>query len=198
MATIGDYLRVVASMYLDIGVTVQNVFFLRVQGPTNPGDDDVLDDCGEYLEAIYTEILTELPDSMDFTEYSVQNVTADVSIGTAAWPSLTTGSNVSDTLPSGDAGLLLARTSTPGHHGRKFFGPMSEASVDGGLPNSTALAALTAAGQEAYTDPFTSTNSFTYNPVIYDDVAATGRTVREWQADADIAYQRRRRPGRGI
>lgn len=197
MAEVGDFLRVVASMVLDIGVTVQNVYHLQITGPSNPSDSDVLDDMGEYLEDVYTELLEELPDSMTFDEYSVQNVTADVSLGASAWPSLTVGSNAGDTLPAGNAGLLLARTKSPGHHGRKYWGPMSEPSVDGGQANALALTRLTAAGQEAYS-PFTSTNSYNYNPVIYDGVLGIGRDVTEWEADADIAYQRRRRPGRGI
>jgi hypothetical protein len=198
MAEVGDILRIVASMVLDIGVTVQNVYHVQITGPSNPGDAVVVEDMGEYLEDIYTELLDELPASMTFDEYSVQNITADISLGTTAWPSLTVGNNVSDTLPTGDAGLLLARTSKPGHHGSKYFGPLSEASVDGGQCNGVCLGRLFSAGGKAYDSPWESTNDIEYEPGILDSELGILRPVVSLEAQPDIAYQRRRRPGRGI
>ncbi len=197
MASVGDLLRVVASLALDVGVTFQNVYYLSIIGPADPDTEEVLDDMGEYLEDIYSEINARIPSSIEYVEYEVTDVTVDVSLGTRDWPVLTAGTAGTDFTPAQVAGLVLARTNTPGHHGRKYFPPFHETSLDYGEFVSGAVVDLAEAGEAAF-GSFSSTNGFTYMPCVLDRETGTRRSAVEVGATSIPGTQRRRRRGVGI
>jgi hypothetical protein len=197
MADLGDILRVTPSLVLDVGVTIQNVYHLLVSEPTGVDDEDVLDDMGEYLEGIYDGMVSRIPNNVTFSEYKVDNLTADVTIGISGFPTLTTGTDAGEYIAPGVAGLLLGRTSNPGHAGRKFFGPFTEGNMSDGLWSSALLSVLAAAGLDTY-DGFTSAGGNDYQPIVLDRTTGNPRNVREIIASSNPAYQRRRRRGAGI
>lgn len=197
MAALSDIIRVVAQLNMGVGITVQNVYHLQIRSAGGAADSVVLDDMGEYLEGIYTEIVDRIPDDVIFDEYSAQNVTADVDFGTASWPTLTDGNNGGEPYAPGVAGLLRVRTTTPGREGRKFWGPFTEGDATSGLWTTTTLNNLIDAGHAAY-DPFNALSGVDYQPVIYDRNLDVARDPIEIVASNNPAYQRRRRLGRGI
>ena len=197
MADVGDIIRVVAQLTMGVGVTIQNVYHLQVRSSGGAADGVILDDMGEYLEGIYTEILDRMPDDVIFDEYTAQNITVDVDFGAASWPSLVDGNNGGEPYAPGVAGLLRVRTGTPGREGRKFWGPFTEGDATSGLWTTTTLNNLLAAGHAAY-DPFNALSGVDYQPVIYDRELDVPRDPVEIVATNNPAYQRRRRLGRGI
>lgn len=197
MADVGDIIRVVAQLTMGVGVTIQNVYHLQVRSSGGAADGVILDDMGEYLEGIYSELLDRFPDDVIFDEYTAQNITVDVDFGAASWPSLVDGNNGGEPYAPGVAGLLRVRTNTPGREGRKFWGPFTEGDATSGLWTSTTLSNLLDAGHAAY-DPFNALSGVDYQPVIYDRENEVPRDPVEIVATNNPAYQRRRRLGRGI
>jgi len=184
-------------MNVGVGVTVQNVYYMEVETTGGVGDEDVLDDLGEFLEDGYTEMLAIMPNNVSFTEYKVTNVDADVEIGISGWPTFTVGGGSGDMLPEGLAGLVRYRTGDVGHEGRKFIGPLGEVNqTDGQLAAATVTALGDFGDETAYL--YTATSGNQYQNKILDRTTAETRPTTEVVASSTPAYQRRRKPGRGI
>jgi hypothetical protein len=197
MASLNDILRVVPTLGMGVGVTIQNVYHLRVTETGGVDDADVLDDMGEYLEDIYSELLTRIVNDVTFEEYSVQNLTVDVDLGISGFPTLTAGQSSEDPLPSGVAGLSLGRTETPGHYGRKFWPPGPESLTLDNYFTSNHVSAMNDAALATWS-PFQSTTGHDYMPGILDRTTGGIRDVVEVISTNIPAYQRRRRAGTGI
>jgi hypothetical protein len=196
MAALGDILRVVADMSVGVGVTIENVYHVKVNSAGGVADSQALDDMGDYLEDVYSEINDHMTDRLNYDSYKVTNITADVELGAQAWPSLVAGGSAADGLADGIAGVASFRTSTPGHQGRKFWGPFSEFDVTDGRLTSATVADIQDAAV-ATGSPFTGAGGQSYIPVIYDRENNVGRAVTEAYGDNRPGYQRRRKPGVG-
>jgi len=196
MAALGDILRIVADMSVGVGVTIENVYHVKVNSAGGVSDAQALDDMGDYLEDIYSEINGHMTDSLEYDSYKVTNITADVELGAQGWPTLTAGLSTADQVADGIAGVASFRTSTPGHQGRKFWGPFSEYDIDSGRLTSPTVADIQDAAV-ATGSPFTGGGGQSYIPVIYDRENNVGREVTEAYGDNRPGYQRRRKPGVG-
>jgi hypothetical protein len=197
VASLNDILRIVPTIEMGVGVTVQNVYYCKVTQAGGIDDGDVLDDMGDWMDDVYTPVQLAMPDDATFEEIKITNVTADVDIGTTSFPTLTQGNASGEPYAPGVAGLVLAFTDKLRHTGRKFFGPFNEGSLTNGLFSTLNVGRMVDAAVEAYT-PFTGTSGGTYQPVIVDRTTGEGRGVTSVQATSNPAYQRRRRLGRGI
>lgn len=197
MASFGDILKVVASMSIGVGVTVQNVYHVIVAEVGGVDDGDIPDDMGEWLEDIYTEINPHIPNDLVYEEYSLQNVTVDLDLGTHGFPSMTIGGSSSEFLPTQVAPLVRVRTDVPGVEGRKFFPTFVEANTTNGQFSPTAVNNMLDAGQVAYA-PWVATSGNNYQGTVYNREFGIARPPTEIIATSNPATQRRRRVGRGI
>lgn len=196
MASLGDIISVVAGLNAGLGIDVQNVYHLQVLETGGVDDDDLVDDMGEYLEDVYGVLNNTFANNVVYDLYKATNVTADVDLGTHPWPSLTQGGGAVNMLPTGDSGLVLGRTNTPGRVGKKYFGPFTSNALADGYWTAGVVATLADAMAEVWS-PFISALANSYTPVILGRDDGVGRVVREATASAVPAYQRRRRPGTG-
>lgn len=191
MADIGDILEVVASMVFGTSIQMQNVYHVRVES-AGTSDDDVLEDMGEYLESIYSEVNSSFPNDLVYDEFSAKNLTIDFDFGLGAWPSLTQGAGADAYLPTQTSPYVNVRTYSPGHQGRKFFPPFTEGGWAEGGWISAVLTDLADAAAAAYTQ-FVSSNGHTYTPVIKEADSLSWNLPREIVIPALAGTQRRRR-----
>lgn len=196
MASLGDILRIVAGLSFNAAVEVQNVYYVKVSDIGGIPDEDIPDDMGEYLEDIYDGLVSSYPNNVTFETFKVTNVTADVDLGTHPWPSLTAGSGAQETYAPGVALLTLARTATPHHAGRKYWGPFQETSMSDGTWASAIVSGFAAVVESVY-NAFAATSGNDYQPIVYDRENDVGRLPVELTVSSNPAYQRRRRVGTG-
>ena len=119
---VGDILKIVATLLWTDGNIVQNVFAALVDGGTGPFDDqDIVDDCLDWIENMYNGNHTGLSDELDGSQvqvYKYDSVDEDFDeVGTNAWTYNPDGT--ADQLPRGVAMLLTAGTVNPDVQGKK-------------------------------------------------------------------------------
>lgn len=187
---------VTAKLLSAAGDAIQNVFAIKRAGGS-VDESDVREAIIEWLEAIYTELLGIISEEVDFSSVNIFHSAGDEATGDWPWDTLTSGSATGDQLPPGDAALINFYTGVSKRIGKKFIGALTEAAQDNGVLNASAITALTAAGLVA-SQAYTAGNGVSFVPVIYDRVNDVMRNILEYTTPAIIAYQRRRRQGRGV
>lgn len=139
MATVaGDIIRIVAGYtYAVGGRPMSNVLHLRDTGPGGIPDPDLLVASGVYLELVFAALKVVQSDDLIFTEYSVQNVTQSIIIGTQPWPTFVMGDVAAGIDASQVVGLLRMPTARSKVQGRVNVV---------GLPESNILTGIIAPG----------------------------------------------------
>lgn len=138
----GDVVRVTAKMSID-GQAIQNVYHVQNQGAGTLSDSTAFTEIAARLESAYGNIQGQYTTDYDFDSIELFNVTQDVPMIEAAWPTFTSGTNAADSLPFMSAGLIKFTTAAARTQGRKYLGPFNEAAQTGGHgPSSTLQANL--------------------------------------------------------
>lgn len=120
-----DVLRVTAE--LSFGADdLQNTFHYQYTSVADATDAEALDDIANIMDDLYSIIVADMSSSVDFDQVRVQNVTQDVLLGAAAWPSLVSGTEASAALPLQVAALITYTTAVPKTRGGTYFGGMTE------------------------------------------------------------------------
>jgi hypothetical protein len=192
-----DILQVTARWTLFDTGDNQNVFACQSENVLSVPDDEVLEDMAEWMEDLYTPLLSNMCITLATDTVVVKNVTQSTDVGYSAWPSITGGSSSNDALPSGVAALVIAGTGVIKHYGRKFFPGFTVVSQVLGEWTSGTLTALASAGT-VWITPFTSTNGHDWRPGIIRRDTGAFLPFTDTVARAVCAYQRRRRQGTGI
>jgi len=195
--TLGDILRVTAKMHFTAGSAVQNVYNLQFAQSSDPSQEAVADDIGEYLENAYSEVQGRMTNQLIFDEYTVIDVDLDLDVGTSGWPSLTTGGDVGDPLPAQLAGLVKFKTNFGKHQGRKYLGVFTETDNSGGYPTVGLQTDLADFGT-AVAGLFYGSSGNGYIYKVYDQVTELGLDVSLIVVPGIWGSQRRRRFGVGI
>jgi len=194
---VSDRLRVTAVMSVAGAISVQNVY--DVNCITEPGGDDVdvMEALAEWLDSAYTEIVGSLSNQLVFEEVRGFNITKDGPMPTVPWPTLTTGTPSGDYPPTAVAALVLFRTALAKVIGRKYIGILPESAMTAGLLISSVILELSAFALAIVAGPTPSgpAGAFDYgirqsNGILRPVFTTVVRNV--------LAYQRRRKPGRGI
>jgi hypothetical protein len=176
---------------------MQNVFYFRNDGPLGVPASLVSDDLLPKIEDFYTPMLPHISQSVTASEISIVNHSTKVPIGVFSWPTITGGGNTSQMLPPGTAALLLLRTHVNRTFGRKFFPPGGEDDNTGAQVAAGMLSAMASAGAVVIGSFLGAGSGNSWLPGI-PAKGAHYWAFEEVVARADWAYQRRRRPGRGI
>lgn len=201
--TTGDILRVVAVMVWDDGEIMQNVYNAVVTGGGSPwSDSDIVDDALAWVDAMYTELESDISDTVSGSEvrvYVYDSVDDDWDeVGSNAWVFVGLADQ-EDELPRAVAALVNAKSSDPDVNGKKYIGGYTEGGSEDGLVKAATLARLILFAAE-WGGIFTgSTSGADWGPGIWSVtrtnfflMAATYLISTIW------AYQRRRKRGVGI
>lgn len=200
--SVGDFLKVVATLVWLDGNIAQNVFAVAITGTGGPYDnEDILDDALDWVEDMYAELVAHLSDEIDGSQiqvYKYDPVDDDFDeVGTTAWVFNPTG--VDDQMPRGVAGLLTTQTVDPDVQGKKYVPGLTEAHLNDGLLSATMVTKLAAFGV-VWLAPFVgATSGADFDPGVW---SPTNRTIYDASGSFTIptipAYQRRRKRGVGV
>lgn len=124
-----DILRVVAKMSID-GNDVQNVYHLRADVTSDPGDATVLSEIADYLDDAYAQVNGTFDGDLTYDSIAVWNVSTDTFIGETTWPVRTSGGSATDMLPIQTSPIVLFGTNVNRSQGRKFLPPMTEGNCE--------------------------------------------------------------------
>jgi hypothetical protein len=138
----GDILRAVAKMSFGAS-DVQNVYHIKCDVITDPGDTSVLAAVIDALNTAYDYIDTLINDDISFDTIGLWNVTTETFIGEDDWSTLTAGGGTGTNLPVQCSPMVLFNTNVNRSQGRKFLPIVATGSLTAdGVCNSTLLTAL--------------------------------------------------------
>lgn len=200
--TVGDVLRVTASMLFTDGNVAQMVFNAVISGSGGPYTDaDIVLDALAWMDAIGATITASLTNTLDGNEIIVYLYDAvdddwdEVGADTWTW----NPSSAGDAMPRGVATLVNARTTDPDVNGKKYVPGFTEGSSTDGTW-SAGTVTLMADWADEWTDTFTGgTSGADWVPGIWSPkntnfFAFSGSYV----IPTEPAYQRRRKRGVGV
>lgn len=197
-----EVVKVVAKMTDVNGSLIENVFhYLNSTGST-VDDATFLTDIEDELSEEYAIIEGSMPDTLtpleiecDVVAFSGGELQTVHPVGTIAWTTWSGGTATGDGLPQGAASQINFPTGSPGVQGRKYFGPLAEAVQNNGNLSSSAQTNLATMAVDFLLG--VSGTWGTMFPVVMSQkygaaVGLASAVVREV-----VAYQRRRKSGRG-
>lgn len=140
-----DILRVTASMTYGIGgQLLENVFHFKANDAVVVLDPQALIDMGTVIELLFATTQVVTPNTIQYTSYTVKNVTQNLLLGTAPWPTFVAGGDISAIASPQVAALVIGRTSKPRVQSRIFIAGLREGSVSAGIIDGILLTALVA------------------------------------------------------
>ena len=136
----GDILKIVATLAFSDSHVVQNVYSVLITGAGGPWDPlDVISDALDYIDALYTELIVNMDDSLDGTDvdvYVYDPIDDDFDfVGNEPWSFV--GTDSGSQMPRGVAGLLTAPTTDPDVNAKKYMGGLTEDSFANGQVGGT-------------------------------------------------------------
>jgi len=192
----GDVIRVTAVMNHDLEGTVQNVWWIKQLTSTCP-DSTFMATMQARLTQSYGYIDEYMPDTLSFDEVRGFNVTQDVPLATVSWSGLTTGGvDVASPLPSVLSCLAFGRTGQNRVILKKYFGPFTEDNQTDCEWTSAILTGVANLMGSMLAD-WLSGPVGTATAGVYSKGQLTWFDIAETVVRSVIAYQRRRKKGRG-
>lgn len=192
----GDVIEASARMEFNGAEDVVNVFQYQLDSAPPVTEADTATDIINILEALYGLIVPIQTLLLTYRDIRLRNVTQGIVLGTFPWASLVSGAHPGDPVPPGVAALVNFSTSIARVSPRKYFGILTEASVDSdatwdiptlvlllGVGASLSLPAVGAFGTWSY--GYLSPKSEAFETPVASTIPAFP------------AYQRRRKQGRG-
>lgn len=196
----GDIARVTCVMDID-GSSVQSVWHIMADGIDPSNDADSLDEFAARLDAAYDEMIGKFTASYDFDWIQAFNVIEDSPMGLVSWPTLVTGSDVTDDMPPAVAYNVLFPTDTARSQGRKFLGPFGTTARSAEGHPSAALITAATAFRAVIMDPWLFANGVLLFGNYRYPVDEVPGLFSRWTASKNGSYfrqNRRRYPDRGI
>lgn len=200
--TDGEILRIVASFLWDDGGVNQNVFNAVTTGGGAPwADEDILDDCESWLDAMYANISVNISEDLDGNEvivYKYDGIDDDWDeVGSQAWSFAPTQAD--EILPRGVAALIRLWTTDPDVQGKKYIPGLAEAGLADGLWGAGTITNLLAFAADWYAPFVGAVSGATFTPGIWSVVGTVFKAGVDHIATSTIpAYQRRRKRNVGI
>lgn len=200
--SVGDILRVVATIAWNDGNIMQNVFNAVIVGSGGPfDDDDIVTDAVSWVVNMFTNLAGNMSDEANSSQvqvYKWDTVGTDWDeVGTGTWTQSFTQSV--GQLPRGAAGLVTARTVDPDVLGKKYLGALCENSLLDGLITAARLVEMLAFGADWILEFVGSESTADWDPGIW---SPTNEVLYDFvdnlAANGIPAYQRRRKRGVGV
>lgn len=195
-------LRVVASMLWTDGNVNQNVYNCKISGAGAPWtEQDVMDDCEDWLDSMYVNLVGIMSDEIDGNEIIVYKWDAAGQdwdeVGSQSWTYNPTSGD--EQLPRGVAGLVRLWTEDADVQGKKYVPGLVETVVTDGLWIAGAITAFLNFAADWYTPIVGAASGGTITPGVWSLVALAFKAALDHYATSTIpAYQRRRKRNVGI
>jgi hypothetical protein len=191
-----DVIEIAARMEYNGTDDVVNVFQYELQSGADVTDAQTVVDVLTIIEVIYAFLTVLQSTLLLYRDLRVTNVTHSVLLGTTGWPTLTAGTHVGDAAPPGSASLLNFFTNISKVAPKKYFGGFvvdvldfnGSWNVSMGVQAASILGYMlvpVAVGGNTWQYGYLSPKTLSFKV----PVSGTWRDV--------VAYQRRRKPGRG-
>lgn len=200
--TVGDVLKVVATLAWTDGNLMQNVFNAAITGSGGPfDDDDIVDDAVAWVGVMFANLVAAISNAADGSQvqvYVYDSTDDDFDeVGTAAWTFNPT--NADHQLPRGVAALLNAKTLDPDVQGKKYVGGLTEGTITDGLWPTATLTPLSDFGDDWVTQFVGSVSGADWTPGVWSPKNTnifpfSGQNI----VPTIPAYQRRRKRGVGV
>jgi hypothetical protein len=149
-----------------------------------------------YTAALYTYMNSYLVNNLVVDSIGVQNLTQGLVFGSMSWSGWGGGAATGDSLPLGCALLVFGRTLVPRVQIRKYLGVIGEVEATDGVWSGTVRGAaenmMTYHITQQTPDTGKQLTGIAYNPTTLAKTYATSVS-----SSGEVAYQRRRRRGRG-
>lgn len=199
--TVGDVLRVVATIVFLDGNVMQNVFAAVISGTGGPFDeDDVSADMLDWIDDMFANLVTFQSDNCDgsLVQIYVYDAVDDDfdEVGTESF--VYNPSNTADEYARGVAALINAKTIDPDVSGKKYIGALAESHLTDGLIGSGLTVALTAMSLDWYTAFVGVASGATFTPGVWSPKNTNFFPLTGvFTFPTEPAYQRRRKRGVG-
>lgn len=191
-----DIIRVTAQMSYGVGgQQLINVLHVLQLDAVSIPDPTALTDLGLMLEVFYTPLLASQSDRIQYIDYTAQNITQDILLGSATWPTFVAGGSPSGVISPQVALLIYFPTNKPNVQGRLFYPGIPETGVTDGIWTAGVQAAMASMGALMLSPYIASTGRYLYqvvNRVLKTNTNPTSAVVR-----AGARTQRRRSIGFG-
>lgn len=197
----GTVLKVVASLLLPDDVIAQNVFNAVVTDlSTSDAEEDVVDDCVDWIEALYSDVADQIADvvtASDVKVYEYDDIDDD-------WDEVGTGDNtvsftaIGEMVSHGVALIAHMRTIDPDTQGTKYIPGCAESGVNASNLGGAPLAAMADFVATWFTPFVGAETGGTFSPVVWSPTDTTPRAaILSGYVNGQVGYQRRRKPGVG-
>lgn len=198
--SVGDVLKVTAKWIWDGATDMLNVFTCVVGSPP-ANQAQAIDAVIEWIEGIYSNILVDISNDVVADNITIFNMTDDVLETISPWDTIAVGGAAPETLPSGTAGYVFARTGKKRARGRHHFPVFTE----GSQADSLLIGAVTtrmAAAVSDWINDFTSAAGVDLIPGVWSESTVPVIDVGfepflNGVVIVDVGYQRRRKLGVG-
>lgn len=196
--SVGDILRVACRHAYNSTEDVVNVLHVAINAAPTPNTDAaLLADIAEWAGVAYTNLESHRNSQTTAVDIVVYHVTDDRPVGVTAWGAgYTGGTGSAESMPPADCCLVLLPTGLKRTQGRIYLSPFSEGRQSGGQWDSTlgtAVQAFVLALQD--NAPLGNGTSVAYG--IYKESTGLTYPPVSFRMQPIVAYQRRRKPGRG-
>lgn len=198
----GAILRIVLSLLFPDSAIAQNVFYtVFTDTGTSDDDDDVLTDLETWIETIYANLNAAVDSGISMAGMKVYIYDAsdpDWDEVGVAFP--TDGfSGAGDAMPNGVAALSHATTTNPDVTGAKYWGGNTDTSTVENDYTAGSLAAYQNACDDWVTNFVGAVTGADFGPGVWSPTKTNFFLFNGvYSTNAQVAYQRRRKPGVGI
>lgn len=176
---------------------VVNVMHFQITTVPGLGSDVLfLQDLGQLAGAMWAEIESAIPTGLNPVDVEAYNITDDGPIGVGNWSGYAGGTATGDAMPLADCMLLIFPTPVKRKQGRIYLSPWNEGSQADGLWSAGALT-LAENFMGVLLSNFIGTNGYEFTYVVYSRAGGVASVPSASRIQPRVAYQLRRKPGRG-
>lgn len=196
MASNDDIIRCTAKMQEPATGAIQNVWHFRFNNIVPIADGLVALDVASIVDDIYNDLEGIILHTVEPVEMELFNVTTGSPMGVVPFDTFTAGAASGEGLPPACSALLTLTTGVAKVLGKKYIGILAESGQDTGEIGSGIITALTTLGTLLIGSISVGATAI-YTPGVIDQ-HGTFRPFNGFRVANRIAYQRRRKLGRGI
>lgn len=176
----------------------RNVFQLQIQSGGPVTEAEMLDDIEAWLLALLVIVKAVLSFVQVFRGFTVETLDGNYTSGLVLFSSAQAGAVTGDAMPAGNAAFVYMNTGESRRQLRKYWPGLAESNITAGGNNSSGVLTALANAAPLFLDLYVGANaSWWYCHARPGDPGSIVYPT-SYTAAAVVAYQRRRRPGRGI
>lgn len=191
-----DIIRISARMKWDDAYDIVNVYHVILDAGAPLAFSAIQTAVQNYVDTIYGYLTAYLCTNQTDSSIGVSNETQGTVFGSMSWGTWSAGGHAGDSVPLGCSVLTFGRTSRPRVQIRKYFGVFAEVYTTEGAWLSTVRGACENA-MTYHISQQTPDTGITWTGVAYRPSTGLVTYATSVSSSEEVAYQRRRKRGRG-